>query len=698
MKRTAAPALATWMVEHLVPRSRCDGLAGDLLEEMAGGRSSRWYWRQAAGAVAAGWLGVLRDQRPVLLLALLWSSLGPAWLACFNALEGGVPASKPDWRMDSSWGALSTFSTWILLNLLFIWTPVLLCLIPGTWISRCFSRSRFPLAFLLSGFLYFAGYFTTYVLMIVYAFPGPSVSWQRFTPLAELTNGSPWALALRVPYLLAVLCALWTTQPVRTGKRSGTRVLQLEAATVKAPDGEWRGFSRQGLGGLVLAGLSSSFLLCLFLCRMPQLHGVLSAALLVKAVLYVAAAALAGAAGTALYWNSSSCAFLANPPVSFDWFAFHSAACWVWVPAAFLLAMNHSRLTPLAVGAGATVLGLRLREAIPDTGAAEPAAMELFESALRKPRREWHGLLVVAGVITSVCALDRRLLLESALSLAAAGFVFAWKYQDAPADPSDIEEGSQKAVGRLLRVAAPAVLVTVLVLVFGFSGTGHRLIGVANSTSTVSCHVLPSHPRRASQGNSGYHSIILWPPEQKNQMVPPVPEQSRLLMPEPEHPLIVRFDGPYWYFQAPARKPGPRAYQAKGTPVDYRIEASGGPLTMEARQQLGDEVPLADCREIQMTIANRSNSPGVIAIALLLVDSSARGKPAVYLGQQPIVSSEPDNFAFKASSVSETLRYSIPARARIRRFNRIIVLFLPEKSQTDLAPEIAIRQFALFAR
>jgi hypothetical protein len=698
MKRGSAPALPAWVVEHLVPRSRCDGLAGDLLEEMAGGRSSRWYWRQAAGAVAAGWLGVLRDQRPVLLLALLWSSLGPAWTACFNALEGGALASRPEWRMDSSWGHLSTFSAWMILNLMFIWTPALLCLIPGTWISRSFRRGRFPLAFLLSGFLYFAGYFTTYVLMMLYAFPGPSVPWQRFTPLTELTNGSPWALALRAPYLLAVVCALWVTQPVQPGKRSWTRVLQLESAAASAPEGEWRAFSRQGLGGLVLAGLSSSFLLCLFLCRMPQFHGVLSAVLLVKAVLFVAAAVLAGAAGTALYWNSSSCTFLANPPVSFVRFAFDIAACWMWVPAAFLLAMNHSLLAPLAVGLAATVLGLRLREAIPDIGAAEPAAMELFESALRKPGREWHGLLVVAGVVASVWALDRRLLLESALSLAVAGFVFAWKYQDAPADSSDIEEGNRKAAGKLLRMAGPAVLVTVAVLEFGFSGMGHCLVGAANSTSTVISRLLPLQPRVETQGNSGYHSIILWPPEQKNQLLPPVPEQSRLLVPGATHPLIIRFDGPYWYFQAPDRKPGPRAHQAQGTPVDYRIEASGGTLTMEARQQLGGEVPLADCRQIQMTIANRNNRPGTISIALLLVDSSARGKPAVYLGQQPIVGSEPENFALEASPVSETLRYSVPERARIRRFNQIIVMFLPEKSQIDLAPEIAIRQFALFAR
>jgi hypothetical protein len=286
--------------------------------------------------------------------------------------------------MDSSWGELSTFSTWIILNLLFIWTPVLVCLIPGTWFSRRFTRNRFPLAFLLSGFVYFAGYFVAYILLIVYVFPGPSIPWEKFAPFAELRDATPWALALRIPYLLAVVCALWATRPATAADPNGNRVLRSELpASARGQD--WSCFSRQGLGGLVLAGLSSVLLLCLLLCRMPQFHGVLSAAILVKALLYVLAAALAGAAGTAVYWNSSSCAFLSHPSITFDRFAIDSAACWVWAPAVFLLSANHSLLAPLVVGLGAMVLWLRLRGAIPEPAIPQPIVTEMFETALLKP-------------------------------------------------------------------------------------------------------------------------------------------------------------------------------------------------------------------------------------------------------------------------------------------------------------------------
>lgn len=41
-----APALATWLLEHLMPGEK-DAIAGDLVEEFRNGRSRAWFWRQA---------------------------------------------------------------------------------------------------------------------------------------------------------------------------------------------------------------------------------------------------------------------------------------------------------------------------------------------------------------------------------------------------------------------------------------------------------------------------------------------------------------------------------------------------------------------------------------------------------------------------------------------------------------------------
>jgi hypothetical protein len=51
---------------------------------------------------------------------------------------------------------------------------------------------------------------------------------------------------------------------------------------------------------------------------------------------------------------------------------------------------------------------------------------------------------------------------------------------------------------------------------------------------------------------------------------------------------------------------------------------------------------------------------------------------ALYLGQQSIVSTEPSRFSIKSAPVFETLRFSVPASTKIRKFNEITVMLLPD--------------------
>lgn len=55
MKSSKPPALATWLVEHVIPGDHNEALAGDLMEQFRQGRSVAWYWRQVVGAILVGW-------------------------------------------------------------------------------------------------------------------------------------------------------------------------------------------------------------------------------------------------------------------------------------------------------------------------------------------------------------------------------------------------------------------------------------------------------------------------------------------------------------------------------------------------------------------------------------------------------------------------------------------------------------------
>jgi hypothetical protein len=68
------------------------------------------------------------------------------------------------------------------------------------------------------------------------------------------------------------------------------------------------------------------------------------------------------------------------------------------------------------------------------------------------------------------------------------------------------------------------------------------------------------------------------------------------------------------------------------------------------------------------------------------------------VGQQVIASTQPENFAFKAAPVRETLRFVVPPSLAAERFGGLTVLLLPDIEHTFVAPRIAVDQFEILPR
>jgi hypothetical protein len=122
------------------------------------------------------------------------------------------------------------------------------------------------------------------------------------------------------------------------------------------------------------------------------------------------------------------------------------------------------------------------------------------------------------------------------------------------------------------------------------------------------------------------------------------------------------------------------------------------PLNMEAVQNLATSIKLARCRELRVTVQNRDNMRGLIALGVELKDSSAPGKSSVSLGQQTILSSRPDQFAVKLAPVDEVLRFAVPSHAALHKFDQITVQYFPGPEHWQLGAKIAIDQFELVPR
>jgi len=199
---------------------------------------------------------------------------------------------------------------------------------------------------------------------------------------------------------------------------------------------------------------------------------------------------------------------------------------------------------------------------------------------------------------------------------------------------------------------------------------------------------------------SGYRGIILWPVEEKKkQPVVIAPRQPLQLNPLNRKPIKILFDGPYWYFKPPAKTPGRDPHVTHGDPAKVYIRSNDYlPLLMEAHQTLGNSVDLSCCRELDMDVRNADNHPGEVHLGLVLSDGSSLRKLSLPLAPQTVVSTEQAHFYQKASGVNEMLRFPIPSRARIHKFNEITVVFFPSEDRSQEGARIAIEDFVLVPR
>jgi hypothetical protein len=124
---------------------------------------------------------------------------------------------------------------------------------------------------------------------------------------------------------------------------------------------------------------------------------------------------------------------------------------------------------------------------------------------------------------------------------------------------------------------------------------------------------------------------------------------------------------------------------------------------MQAHQTLPQPIPVHGGESFELTLRNGDNREGRIDVGVLLTDSRGPGildsdKPTLMLGVKPMQSSEPPDFAYKASPVEEDLTFAIPQNPAMRRFDTITVLFFPSSVRDTLSARVGIRQFALLPR
>jgi len=694
------PPIASWMLEHCIPGRRDQALAGDLEEAFQTGRSNGWYWRQSLAAVAVGWMKYLGDRTALIVFALLWSMLAPAWTAIVERIQ----------NRDVAWPA--SVAAWLVLNLVFIWTGMLA--FAGMHRRTVFAvhARKLKRAFGVAAAVFLPTYFATYVLANLLVWPGIGVEWRLLQPLGEIVDLGVRADVLRVPYLVTLLWSMWRLTPVLAVAPAVTvewRSHGIDAAEREAegtpeelPLRDAAAVHRMVLF-LIAAGLLNALIAGVLLCRLPEDHHPSVGSLALRAALYVAIGALAGLMGTYVYWHYPRNSFRDHPPLPFSLFALVCAAGWMWVPAMTLFSEQLSALSAGVAMVAAFLLAREVRRLVPALSPAESeqtatAERSLFAESLYQSPSEPYGFVIALCLYGAGWAIAERTNATAGALLALAAAVFVVKTTVLRRARLRTSWEFRRAALRLGMMALPAVLVTFWALL---DGVAHRnrlaeVNGVGlEGAASAGDHARPKKDEKSSaHSGSGYESVVLWPYPPKKEIVAPV-QPAPLLAPGTKQPVVIRFDGEYWYLQPPDVRPGPLAHRATGTPLDVHIASANSlPLIMQAHQYLRSPIAVARCREIRVEVENRETEPGSVVLAVWLKNSSAKEGPAVYLGEQPI----PGAGAGNGAPAAGTLVFAIPAATKVRAFDEISVMMLPDSGHQQVGPRVAIEQFEVVPR
>jgi len=203
----------------------------------------------------------------------------------------------------------------------------------------------------------------------------------------------------------------------------------------------------------------------------------------------------------------------------------------------------------------------------------------------------------------------------------------------------------------------------------------------------------------ASDVAEGHSGIVLWPKKQiHTTLVSPAPLLGNSLLSgsHSTNPLVIPFDGVYWFFRAPDVRPPRGSRELHGSPEMFNTRSTDRrPLSMEAHQNLGTLLDLGCCSTIQVAIRNADRYPETVSLELILTDASLPGKPSQSLGSIMVKSTQPWQVYGDRPPVAEILVFKVPANAAIRRFDDVTIVFRLDSARAELGAKIAIERLVL---
>jgi threonine/homoserine/homoserine lactone efflux protein len=377
------------------------------------------------------------------------------------------------------------------------------------------------------------------------------------------------------------------------------------------------------------------------------------------------------------------------------------AACLggLWVPAWVLCLREPSILTVLA-GCFCVVSVVRSLKKYDREAAARSASKKLFiapfyiddSKALIRVILPSLVVAVMAEAATVAMLLKRYQLASVLVGSCAALLVWYGSKALLNGEEQDQVPSSRARLSVMMAFVFTAVVLMPYLRSFKWAGIGDSIFG---RTMTMGRLAQPS-VEQPTASNDGYSGIILLPmTDPRKKIIAPRSRDASNAGFRRREPMVIPFDGAYWYFKAPDKRPRPTARVVRGSSTKATIRSSDRyPLLMEAHQRLGTRVDLNCCSSVEIALQNADRHPGPIALELWLVDSALPRVMGRYVGTVTIPSSEGEGVSSERP-VEEKLEFPIAVGGKGGEFDEITVVVRLAAVRARAGAQIAIRQFVL---
>ncbi len=497
-------------------------------------------------------------------------------------------------------------------------------------------------------------------------------------------KSSPWHVEIFDPVTLVLKTLLWGAYIYGAAALLYCLIHGIQAARYGTEERD----ETNTLLLVVIAGSIVAVIVAILVCGGPFLLAGIAG--IQQAALYIVATVVAGELAVRVAWA----ALETKPALKRSTLSWNAALGWVFLPPMVMLARGHSGWALVAAIMAVVPAVICLRRTFPE----QPEAIDHNETLLpsiyglpaMKHRRSVLFVAILAQAAVALAAVHWVLVASMLLVVGTA--IVAWQ-GSAPKTSAKTKEARPRRQTQRLRVLCTAVLAF--------------LVTIMMQRVWPSLGVIASAPEKAQaqeqEHNRKFVSVLLLPPSKKEQVALPKPSpppqglgRGRLAK-----PLIIPFNGPYWYFQPPQERPGKDAHMARGNPMEENIRSTGEEiLLMEAHQELKEPIARSCCREIDVSLTNADTRPGKITVGIMLRNSLSSKEQPLMLPQQVLVSSEGTTIDESRGPVNEVLRFSIPqtsstdSKETLQRFDEITVIFLPT-GRMSTGSKVAVRQFTL---